>query len=140
MGLQCVLWASPLSPLSDKGVGVRKKPLSTGGVFVHALAPLKASDLFTLPPSLALFRGFFAADAAPWDWVKQVGPALAAHPFGAAPSDVPAGVHIEGNVFLGEGVVLPAQATILGPAWIGTGCQIRPGAYIRGNVIAGEGC
>jgi NDP-sugar pyrophosphorylase family protein len=107
---------------------------------VHALAPLKASDLFTLPESLALFRSFFAADAAPWDWIKQIGPALAAHPFGAAPSDVPAGVHIEEDVFLGDGVVLPAQATILGPTWIGARCQIRPGAYIRGHVIAGEGC
>jgi NDP-sugar pyrophosphorylase family protein len=101
---------------------------------------LKASDFFTLPESLALFRSFFAAEAAPWDWLKQIAPALAAHPFGAAPGDVPPGVHIEGAVFLGDGVVLPAQATIIGPSWIGARCQIRPGAYIRGNVIAGEGC
>jgi UDP-N-acetylglucosamine diphosphorylase / glucose-1-phosphate thymidylyltransferase / UDP-N-acetylgalactosamine diphosphorylase / glucosamine-1-phosphate N-acetyltransferase / galactosamine-1-phosphate N-acetyltransferase len=101
---------------------------------------LKASDYFTLPVSLEPFRAFFAADAAPWDWVKQIGPALAAHRFGAAPAKVPAGVHIEGDVHLGEGVVLPSQATIIGPVWIGAGSQIRPGAYIRGNVIAGEGC
>jgi UDP-N-acetylglucosamine diphosphorylase / glucose-1-phosphate thymidylyltransferase / UDP-N-acetylgalactosamine diphosphorylase / glucosamine-1-phosphate N-acetyltransferase / galactosamine-1-phosphate N-acetyltransferase len=101
---------------------------------------LKASDLFTFPASLAPFRGFFSGDAAPWDWVKQIGPALAAHRFGPARATVPAGVHIEGDVFLGEGVALPAHATIIGPSWIGAGCQIRPGAFVRGNVIAGEGC
>ena len=43
-------------------------------------------------------------------------------------------MHIE------PGVDLPAYATIIGPAWIGAGTQIRQGALIRGNVIAGEGC
>ncbi len=116
-----------------------KKPLSTGRVFVHDPSPLKSSDFFALPPSLALFRAFFAAEAPPWEWVKQIGPAVAAHKFGPAPK-VPAGVHIEGNVFLGEGVSLPGHATIIGPVWIGAGTQIRPGAFIRGNVITGEGC
>ncbi len=100
---------------------------------------MKASDYFSLPASLAPFRAFFAADAAPWDWLKQVGPALLAHKFGAKPK-VPAGVHLEGDVHLGENVSLPAYATIIGPVWIGAGTQIRPGAFIRGNVIAGEGC
>jgi len=106
---------------------------------VQAPCPLKASDFFTLPPSLASFQAFFQADAAPWDWVKQVGPALAAHKFGGA-QRVPDGVHLEGAVFLGEGVTLPSHATIIGPVWIGAGTQIRPGAFIRGNVITGEGC
>lgn len=100
---------------------------------------MKASDYFSLPPSLAPFRAFFAADAAPWEWLKQVGPALLAHKFGAKPK-VPSGVHLEGDVHLGEGVSLPAYATIIGPAWIGAGTQIRPGAFIRGNVITGERC
>ena len=117
-----------------------KKPLSTGGIFVHALGPLKASDFFTLPGSLAAFRPFFAADAPPWDWIKQIGPALAAHAFDSRPPAVPQGVRLEGFVHLGEGVTLPAYATIIGPVWIGAGSQIRPGAFIRGNVIAGEGC
>jgi NDP-sugar pyrophosphorylase family protein len=101
---------------------------------------LKASDFFTLPGSLASFRPFFAPEALPWDWVKQIAPALAAHRFGAPSSKVPAGVHIEGAVHLGEGVSLPSHATIIGPVWIGSGTQIRPGAFIRGNVIVGEGC
>jgi NDP-sugar pyrophosphorylase family protein len=119
---------------------VQKKPLSTRGFFVHALAPLKASDFFTLPDSLAAFRPFFSPDAAPWEWVGQIGKALAAHKFETRPPAVPPGVHLEGFIHLGAGVSLPAQATLIGPIWIGAGCQIRPGAFIRGNVIAGEGC
>jgi NDP-sugar pyrophosphorylase family protein len=101
---------------------------------------LKASDFFTLPDSLAAFRAFFGADAPPWEWLGCIGPALAAHSFGSAPPRVPRGVHLEGPVHLGAGVGLPSYATIIGPAWIGAGTQIRPGAFIRGNVIAGERC
>jgi NDP-sugar pyrophosphorylase family protein len=101
---------------------------------------LKASEFFTLPASLDAFRRFFEADAAPWDWLGRIGPALAAQGFGAGAPRVPPGVHLEGRVHLGAGVTLPSHATIIGPAWIGAGTQVRPGAFIRGNVIAGEGC
>jgi NDP-sugar pyrophosphorylase family protein len=101
---------------------------------------LKASDFFTLPESLAHFRPFFLPDAEPWEWVKQVGPALAAHRFGAKAPPAPPGVVIEGPVHIDPSVSLPGHATIIGPVWIGAGCQIRPGAFIRGNVIAGEEC
>jgi NDP-sugar pyrophosphorylase family protein len=101
---------------------------------------LKASDFFTLPDSLAAFRPFFSADAEPWEWVKAIAKALSSHRFDGAAPRVPPGVAVEGPVFLGPGVVLPAQATLIGPAWIGANTQIRPGAYIRGNVIVGEGC
>jgi UDP-N-acetylglucosamine diphosphorylase / glucose-1-phosphate thymidylyltransferase / UDP-N-acetylgalactosamine diphosphorylase / glucosamine-1-phosphate N-acetyltransferase / galactosamine-1-phosphate N-acetyltransferase len=107
---------------------------------VHARGPLKASDFFALPESLAAFRPFFGADVAPWEWLRQIGPALAAHKFGPNPPKAPPGVHIEGPVHLGAGVRLPAHCTIIGPAWIGAGTQIRPGAFIRENVITGEGC
>ena len=107
---------------------------------MHDRGSLKASDFFDLPESLALFRAFFAADAAPWEWLGQIGPALASHAFAAKVPGVPAGVRLEGPVFLGAGVTLPAHATLIGPAWIGPGTQIRPGAFVRGNVITGEGC
>jgi len=107
---------------------------------VHACLPVKASDFFTLPGSLELFHPFFAADAAPWEWLKQIGAALSANTLESKAPKVPAGVHVEGWVFLGEGVALPSYATIIGPAWIGAGTQIRPGAFIRGNVIVGERC
>lgn len=101
---------------------------------------MKASDFFELPRSLAAFRAFFPADAAPWEWLRQIGPALEAHLFPPEPPKAPPGVHIEGRVYLDPNVALPGHATILGPVWIGAGTEIRPGAFIRGNVIAGEGC
>jgi NDP-sugar pyrophosphorylase family protein len=101
---------------------------------------LKASEFFALPESLAGFRPFFGSDAAPWEWLKQIGAALAAQKFGPLAPNATGGIHIEGPVHLGAGVTLPSHCTIVGPAWIGAGTQIRPGAFIRGNVITGEGC
>ena len=109
---------------------------------------MKASDFFSLPDSLAAFREFFPADDAPWEWVGRIARALDSWKFqapaakegaGGAPA-LPAGVHVEGPVFLHPTVKLPAFATILGPVWIGPGTEIRPGAFIRNNVIVGAGC
>lgn len=100
---------------------------------------MKASDFFALPPSLAAFSAHFPGDVAPWEWLKRIGPALAslrAH----VPARVPAGIHIEGIVWIEDSVKLPAYATIIGPTWIGARTEIRPGAFVRGNVIVGEGC
>jgi UDP-N-acetylglucosamine diphosphorylase / glucose-1-phosphate thymidylyltransferase / UDP-N-acetylgalactosamine diphosphorylase / glucosamine-1-phosphate N-acetyltransferase / galactosamine-1-phosphate N-acetyltransferase len=115
-------------------------PLSTGGFFVHAGRPVKASDFFALPDSLAAFRAFFPAGAPPWEWLRQIGPALEALLPREGTPRVPAGVHLEGRVHIGPGVSLPSHATIIGPVWIGAATEIRPGAFIRGNVIAGAGC
>ena len=101
---------------------------------------MKASEFFTLPPSLASFAKHFRPDVAPWEWLKQIGAALAGlsnAPFGVAK---PLGVHIEGQVWIHPTVKLPAYATIIGPTWIGAKTEIRPGAFVRGNVIVGEGC
>ena len=116
-----------------------QKPLFLSGFFVIRDG-VKASDFFALPPSLARFAPFFSAEAGPWEWLKQIGPALAATEFGHSELKIPAGVHLEGQVWLHESVKLPPFATIIGPVYIGARTEIRPGAYIRGNVIAGEGC
>lgn len=100
---------------------------------------MKASEFFTLPPSLALFARHFRADVPPWEWLKHIGAALAELTPAAMPK-LPAGIHIEGPVWLHPSVKLPAQATILGPTWVGARTEIRPGAFLRGNVIVGEGC
>ena len=115
----------------------RKKPLFLAGFFVHA-GRVKASDFFALPASLAPFAAFFPAQAAPWEWLKGIGPALAAHAFDQPLPELPPGVHVEGFVYLHPTVKLPPSATIIGPAWIGAHTEIRPGAFIRGNVIVGE--
>lgn len=46
----------------------------------------------------------------------------------------------QSGVFVGEGVSISPDATILPPCVLGDGCEIRPGAYIRGRVIVGGGC
>ncbi|BET68810.1 glucose-1-phosphate thymidylyltransferase [Opitutales bacterium ASA1] len=102
---------------------------------------MQAAELFQLPPSLARFAEHFAPEAAPWAWVGRIGAALAGLelvPDASLP--IPAGVAIEGAVFLHASVKLPHTCTIQGPAWIGPGTEIRPGAFIRGNVIVGAGC
>lgn len=102
---------------------------------------MKASDFFALPPSLATFAKFFPADVPPWEWLKQIAPALTTHAFEITGLyNRPPGVHFEGHTHLHPTVKLPAYATIIGPVWIGAHTEIRPGAFIRGNVIVGEGC
>jgi NDP-sugar pyrophosphorylase family protein len=101
---------------------------------------VKAADFFALPPSLAPFSAHFPAGAAPWEWLRRIGPALAAQTFNQPLPKLPAGVHVEGFVYLHPTVKLPHTATVVGPAWIGAGTEIRPGAFIRGNVIVGENC
>lgn len=101
---------------------------------------MKASEFFTLPASLVGFAPHFSPDVAPWEWLKQIAAALAGLPPPAPLAHQPAGVHFEGKVWLHPSVKLPAYATIIGPTWIGAGCDIRPGAFIRGHVIAGENC
>ena len=98
---------------------------------------MQAADLFALPPSLQAFAEFFRPEAAPWEWLKQIAPALKAFRFDAARPNAPVGVHLEGPVYLDPTVKLPPYATIIGPVWIGPGTEIRPGAFIRGNVIVG---
>jgi NDP-sugar pyrophosphorylase family protein len=102
---------------------------------------MRASDLWTFSDDLAVFAAFFPGDAPPWAWVDAIGPALTAAPWpSASRHDLPAGLHVSGQVFLDPTVKLPPYGVIEGPAWIGPECQLRPGVYIRGGVIAGRGC
>ncbi len=104
------------------------------------MSAVKAADFFDLPPTLARFADHFPATVAPWEWLKRIGTALAAVSFEGGRTDLPPGVHIEGKVYLDPTVKLPATCTLIGPAWIGPGTEIRPGAFIRGNVIVGANC
>lgn len=101
---------------------------------------MKAADYFELPSSLAVFADYFSANDFPWEWIKQIGPALTKYRFEENLPTIPDGVKIEGHAFIHESVTLPNYATIIGPVWIGAGTEIRPGAFIRGNVIIGENC
>lgn len=44
------------------------------------------------------------------------------------------------GILVGEDVKIAPTATIIPPAIIGKGTEIRPGAYLRGNVITGDNC
>ncbi len=100
---------------------------------------MKAADFYTLPPSLAVFAPFFDPADAPWNWLRAIPAALASLPRAEPWAGLPPSVRIEGEVHLAPDVKLPAYCTIIGPAWIGPGVEIRPGAFIRGNVIVGAG-
>ena len=99
---------------------------------------MKAADFFDFPPSLP-FKQFFADDSLPWQWIPKIKEALADLKGNAGEYDLPAGVHVGGEVYLHASVKLPPYCVIEGPAWIGEDVEIRPGAYIRGNVIIGAG-
>jgi UDP-N-acetylglucosamine diphosphorylase / glucose-1-phosphate thymidylyltransferase / UDP-N-acetylgalactosamine diphosphorylase / glucosamine-1-phosphate N-acetyltransferase / galactosamine-1-phosphate N-acetyltransferase len=100
---------------------------------------MKAQDFFSLPATLERFADHFDPAAAPWTWLRSITLALAELPRAEPPANVSAGVRIEGEVHLAADVKLPAYCTLIGPAWIGPGTEIRPGAYVRGNVIVGAG-
>ncbi len=89
------------------------------------------------------FSGLFEKAEFPWDLLKlldtYLNSKLEALSGPKIRSSVPAGVHIEGDVFIDEGCTVEEGSYIRGPAWIGRGCEIRSGCYIRGGVLAGEG-
>jgi len=103
---------------------------------------MKASDLFELPASLAIFSEFFTPDMAPWEWVKNIKAALKSVDFSKLESkkDIPPGVVIKGDVYIHPSVSLPPYAQINGPVWIGPNVEMRIGCFVRGDVIIGEGC
>lgn len=51
----------------------------------------------------------------------------------------PDGVHLEGDILVGEGVVFEHGAFARGPAIFGDGVTVRQGAYLRGDTIVGDG-
>ncbi len=100
---------------------------------------MKAADFFSLPHSLASFAASFSPGAHPWEWLKQIGPALAAADF-AGSQALPPGIHAEGPVFIHPTAQLPHTATLIGPVWIGPESKLLPGCFLRGNVIVGARC
>ena len=101
---------------------------------------MKASDFYALPTSLSRFAHYFRPDVPPWEWLKQIGPALAEVIDAPASLERAHGLHVEGRVWIHPTAKLPSFGTLIGPAWIGANTEIRPGAFIRGNVIVAENC
>ncbi|MEM0967258.1 MAG: UDP-N-acetylglucosamine diphosphorylase [Verrucomicrobiota bacterium] len=99
---------------------------------------MKASDLFDLLPDHP-FSDWFPLDEAPWKWLPRIKEVLKSVE-SRLPENIPSGFHIEGPVFFEGNAKLPPFGAITGPAWIGDGCELRPGVFVRGNVIAGREC
>lgn len=114
----------------------RESRSSTSGI---SCLYMKASELFNLPDSLP-FSDIFDPDLAPWEWVSLIEKALNRFKWPERFPENRGALFVEGPVFIHSSVRLPPYATIIGPAYIGAGTEIRPGAYIRGNVIVGENC
>ena len=106
---------------------------------------IHASQLFNEIKDDWLFNEFFDLKQPVYEWLPNIQLALKAF-FEKTSlenrifSNIPKNFVIEGDVFIGENVHLPAFGTIQGPAYIGNNCELRPGVYIRGNVIVGESC
>ena len=62
---------------------------------------MKASEFFTLPASLVPFAAYFRPEVPPWEWLRQIDVALSALTTPMGPRPAPAGVHLEGPVWLG---------------------------------------
>lgn len=101
-----------------------------------------ASDLLTLPESMAVFQHAFDPNVAPWAWLPQIEQALVSFDWlrSQGHGAIPKGVYVKGKVYIHPSVKLPPMAVIEGPTWIGPGTEIRPNAYIRGKVIIGGNC
>ena len=106
---------------------------------------IHASQLFNEIKDNWIFNDFFDLKQPVYEWLPNIQLALKAF-FAKTPlenriySPIPQNFIIEGDVFIGENVRLPALGTIQGPAYIGNHCELRPGVYIRGNVIIEESC
>lgn len=81
-------------------------------------------------------RSFFSTSLYPWEllpgisaFILALGPQLSLDLYEKRGEDI----------WLARSARIADYATILGPAIIGEGVEIRPGAYIRGNVLVGTG-
>ncbi len=105
---------------------------------------MKTKALINRPEGLAVFGDAFPPEAAPWEWIAAIRPALEGLDWKryrhSSEREIPPGIHAEGPVYVHESVDLPHTGTLIGPAFIGEGCELRPGFYIRGNVIATRAC
>lgn len=95
---------------------------------------VKISELFdcVTPYLQKLFDGC----TYPWEILPKIGPYMKE----LMATDMEGFKEIAPGVWVGENVQIASTATILAPAIIGAGTEIRPGAYLRGNVITGKNC
>ncbi len=103
---------------------------------------IAASDLFDF--SQSDHSSILAKEGPAWDAISRIAPyleqLLAAVDGPLIKGKVDDRANVGPEVYVAEGAMVEAFATIQGPAWIGSGTTVRAGAYLRNNVIIGDDC
>ena len=95
---------------------------------------VKTADLYEC--NVPYLKDLFAESVYPWDMLGKITGLCAK----LLEEGIEGFTEIETGILVGRDVKIAPTATIIPPAIIGHGTEIRPGAYLRGNVITGENC
>ncbi len=95
---------------------------------------ITVSKLFEYLPDTV--KELFSGKEYPWQVLHE----LKNHIHTLSESGIDGYREISNGILVGKDVRISPLSTIIAPAIIGDGCEIRPGAYLRGNVILGKGC
>ena len=102
-------------------------------MFVNKKAVL-TKDLFEC--EVPYLKEYFEKAEYPWEILPKIKEIVK----NALENGLPGYHLLKEGVLVGDNVSIAETATIIPPAIIGAGTEIRPGAYLRGNVIVGENC
>jgi NDP-sugar pyrophosphorylase family protein len=95
---------------------------------------VKTTDLFNCETSYLL--PLFEKCDYPWEML----PLIKEHIKEILKEGINGYTEIKEGILVGKNVTIDPTATIIPPAVLGSGTEIRPGAYLRGNVITGKNC
>ncbi|MBE6865928.1 MAG: UDP-N-acetylglucosamine pyrophosphorylase [Oscillospiraceae bacterium] len=95
---------------------------------------VKTADLYEC--NVPYLKDLFSDSVYPWDMLGKIKGLCAK----LLEEGIEGFTEIETGILVGRDVKIAPTATIIPPAIIGHGTEIRPGAYLRGNVITGENC
>ena len=95
---------------------------------------VKTADLYEC--NVPYLKDLFNESVYPWDMLGKIK--------GLCEKLLEEGIEgfseIETGILVGRDVKIAPTATIIPPAILGHGTEVRPGAFLRGNVITGENC
>ncbi len=95
---------------------------------------VKTAELYEC--NVPYLKDLFEESEYPWEMLPKIKDVIAE----LLKTGIPDFTELKPGVLVGKDVTIAETATIIAPAIIGHGTEIRPGAYIRGNVITGSGC
>ena len=93
-------------------------------------------DLFNLENNPFYIKDFFNKYEYPWEMLPHIKELIK----DLLEKGIPGYKLLKEGVLIGENVSIADTATIIPPAIIGSGTEIRPGCFIRGNLICGGNC